>query len=70
MFPTIDQISSEFLGKLKVGKLDAEKAPDIIKELGIRNIPALILYKNGEIVEKKVGTISKHDLSEIIEKHL
>lgn len=68
--PIIDDISTEFLGKISVGKLDADECPDIITELGIRSIPTLLLYKDGEIIERKTGLISKQKLSEMIENHL
>ena len=68
--PIIDDISTEFIGKISVGKLDADEYPDIITELGIRSIPTLLLYKDGEIIERKTGLIAKQKLSEMIEKHL
>ena len=60
--PIIDEISNDFLGKVSIGKLDADKNPNIIGELGIRSIPTIILYKDGEIVERKTGLI-KNDKS-------
>jgi thioredoxin 1 len=67
----VDEISSEYFEQgLKVGKLDADASSTTVTELGIRSIPTLILYKNGEIVEKVTGTTSKKKLSEMVEKHL
>lgn len=68
--PIVDELSVEFVGSLSVGKLDADKNPKIIEELGIRSIPTLIFYKNGEIVERLVGSTTKSKLSEIIKKYL
>ncbi len=75
--PIVDEISNEYQGKLSVGKLDADANRDIVTELGVRNIPTLLLYKNGELVkdaegniEKLVGSISKQKLVEFVEKHL
>ena len=68
--PIIDQISSDYVGSLKVGKLDADIARDLLIKLGIRNIPTLILYKNGEIVERNTGVISKEKVEELINNHL
>lgn len=68
--PIIDKLSNEFAGRLSVGKLDADSNPDIITELQIRSIPTLLLYKNGEIVERHVGMTTKNKLAELINKHL
>lgn len=75
--PIVDEVSSIYQGRLNVGKLDADKASDIVSELGVRNIPTLLLFKNGQLVkdengniEKLVGSISKQKLTEFIDKHL
>lgn len=68
--PIVEQLSMDFVGKVSVGKLDATTNSDIISELGIRNIPTLLLYKNGEIVERNVGMTTKDKLTELIENHL
>jgi thioredoxin 1 len=69
--PLVDQISSEYKEKgLSVGKLDADGAKDLIRELGIRNIPTLLVYKNGEIVERNTGNVTKEKIEELINNHL
>jgi|LauGreDrversion4_2_1035121.scaffolds.fasta_scaffold365928_2 thioredoxin 1 len=75
--PMIDQISSEYVGQLSVGKLNADDNTDLVKELGIRNIPTLLFYKNGELITdsegnavKLVGNVKKETLKEVIEEHL
>ena len=69
--PLVDQISSEYKEKgLSVGKLDADEAKDLIRELGIRNIPTLLVYKNGEIVERNTGNVTKEKIEELINNHL
>lgn len=68
--PIIDQISLEFMDQLHVGKLNADENRDILVELGVRNIPTLILFKNGEVVERSTGMTSKEKLSELINTHL
>lgn len=68
--PIVDQISIYFMEQLQVGKLDADTAKDILTELGVRNIPTILLYKNGEIVERSVGMTTKEKLAELIETHL
>ena len=68
--PIVDQISLEFMEQLQVGKLNADENRDILVELGVRNIPTLILFKNGEIVERSTGMTTKEKLAELINTHL
>jgi thioredoxin 1 len=68
--PFVDQISSDYQGRLSVGKLDADSARDLISELGVRNIPTLLLYKDGEIVERNTGMITKEKIEELINNHI
>ena len=68
--PLVDQISSEYHGQLQVGKLDADGARELITELGVRNIPTLLLYKDGEIVERNTGMVTKEKIEELIANHL
>lgn len=68
--PIVDQISVDFQGKLSVGKLDADTNRDIVKELGVRNIPTIILFKDGEVVDKSVGAVTKEKLTEMINEHI
>lgn len=68
--PIVDQISLEFMEQLHVGKLDADDNKEILVELGVRNIPTLILFKNGEIVERSTGMTTKEKLAELINSHL
>ena len=69
--PLVDEISSDYHDKgLSVGKLDADSNREIVTELGVRNIPTILLYKNGEIVDRSTGAITKQKLVEMIDKHL
>jgi thioredoxin 1 len=68
--PIIDKISSDYFGKVSVGKLDADASKEIIAELGVRNIPTILLYKDGEIIERKTGMIMESKLKEMIDGHL
>jgi thioredoxin 1 len=75
--PIVDEISNTYHGKLSVGKLNADDNRDIVTDLGVRNIPTLVLYKNGElvkdengVVEKLVGSVTKEKLTDFVEKHL
>jgi len=75
--PIVDEISSKYQGKLSVGKLNADDNSDIVRELGVRNIPTLLLYRNGELikdsegnVEKLVGSVDRAKLEAFVEKHI
>lgn len=68
--PIVDQLSIDFLNKVKVGKLNTDESPSTVTELGIRSIPTILVYKDGEIVDKSIGMTTKQKLTELINKHL
>lgn len=78
--PIVDQISNDYQGKLSVGKLDVDgtvnvdgdekENRDIVTTLGVRNIPTLILYKDGVVVDKLVGSVTKEKIKELVENNL
>lgn len=75
--PIVDEISNKYQGQLSVGKLNADDNSDIVRELGVRNIPTLLLYSNGELVkdsegnvEKLVGSVDRAKLEAFVEKHI
>jgi thioredoxin 1 len=53
--PIVDQIATEYEGKIRVAKLDADANPDVLQQYGVMGIPTLILFKNGEAVERITG---------------
>ena len=53
--PTIDELATEYAGKAKVGKVDVDKAQQVAMRFGIQNIPTVVLFENGEPVERIVG---------------
>ena len=67
--PVIEQLSGEYDG-VKIGKLDVDQNKETAEELGVRSIPTILVYKNGEVVEKHVGAASKSHLRSLIDKHL
>jgi thioredoxin 1 len=68
--PTIDALASDFAGKVAVGKLNVDDNPNTAFKFQIRGIPAVLLFKGGEVVESVVGLAPKEDLKKAIEKHL
>ena len=67
--PIIDEISSETYGKVSVGVVDADENVGFCKDYNVRNIPTLLIFKRGELVERTTGLKSKKDILEMIEKH-
>ena len=57
--PIIDELATEYEGKVIIGKCDVDENGDVAAEYGIRNIPTVLLFKNGELVDKQVGSAPK-----------
>ncbi len=68
--PVLDEISSEYDGRVKVAKLNIDDNPNIPPRYGIRGIPTLMLFKNGEVEATKVGAVSKSQLTAFIDSNL
>ncbi len=62
--PTIAELAEDYDGKIVVGKADVEENEDIAMEYGVRNVPTILFFKNGELVDKFVGAASKSVLDE------
>ena len=62
--PIIAELAKEYDGKIVVGECDVEENEDLAQEFGIRNIPTVLFFKGGEIVDKVVGAVSKAKLDE------
>ncbi len=57
--PVIEEIASEYEGKAKVAKLDVDANPQVSMKYGIRSIPTLLIFKNGQVVDQIVGAVPK-----------
>ncbi|MBR5892715.1 MAG: thioredoxin [Bacteroidaceae bacterium] len=68
--PVIDELAKEYDGRIAVGKCDIEEAADLTDEYNIRNVPTVIFIKNGEVVNKFVGSKSKADVQKLFEELL
>jgi thioredoxin 1 len=66
--PIIDELSVEFEGKAKMVKVDVDSNSGTAMKYGIRNIPTLLFFKGGEVVDKQVGVVAKAALAEKINK--
>ena len=70
MEPAINAVASDYVGKVTVGKLNVDDNPNTAFKFQIRGIPALLLFKDGQVVESVVGLAPKEDLKRVIEKHI
>ncbi|PLK59412.1 thioredoxin [Candidatus Palibaumannia cicadellinicola] len=68
--PILTEIADEFKGKLTVAKLNIDDNATIAPKYGIRSIPTLLLFRNGEVVATKVGALSKGQLKEFLNANL
>ena len=64
--PIVDELAAEYDGKVVIGKCDVESNDEIAMKYGVRNIPTILFIKNGEVVDKQVGAVSKNALAEKI----
>ena len=65
--PIIDEISEEYEGKAVVGKVDIDSNQQYAAQFGVRNIPTVLVFKNGELVDRKVGVSSKNDYAQALD---
>ena len=68
--PTVEEVAEEYADKAIVAKCNVDDCEDISMKYGIRNIPTLVFIKNGEVVDRTVGVVSKQDITSRIEKLL
>lgn len=67
--PVLDEIASEYDGKIKVAKLNIDDNPNTPPQYGIRGIPTLMLFKDGDVEATKVGAVSKSQLTAFIDSN-
>lgn len=68
--PYVEELAKEYDGKIVVGKCDVEEANDVAMKYGVRNIPTILYIKNGEVVDKTVGALSKAKIEDHFKKLL
>lgn len=68
--PILDEISTDYAGKISIAKLNIDENPDTPPKYGIRGIPTLMLFKNGNVQATKVGALSKSQLTAFIDSNL
>jgi thioredoxin 1 len=68
--PVVDEIAQQYEGKVKVVKLNTDENPNVASQYGIRSIPTLMIFKDGQRVDMVVGAVPKTTLANTIEKYL
>ena len=68
--PVVDEISQQYIGRLKVVKLNTDENPNTASQYGIRSIPTLMIFKGGQRVDMVVGAVPKTTLASTLEKYL
>jgi thioredoxin 1 len=68
--PTVEALAADYVGRVAVGKLNVDDNQDTAFKFQIRGIPALLLFKNGQVVETVVGLAPKEHLKTVIDRHL
>jgi len=62
--PIIDELAKEYDGQVNIGKVDVDNNNDVATEFGIRNIPTILFFKDGKMVDKQVGAVPKAKIEE------
>ena len=68
--PVVEEMASEYNGKLKVGKMDVDNNPDAPTRYGVRSIPTLLVFKGGKVVEQIIGAVPKRVIVDKLQAHL
>ena len=68
--PVVEELSKDYEGKAVVGKVNVDNNSGISAKYGIRNIPTILFFKNGEVVEKHVGVAAKNILASKLDTHM
>ncbi len=67
--PIVESLCEEMGNKVTLAKLDADENMDLVKSLNVRNIPTLLFYRKGEVLERSTGLKTKSELNKILESH-
>ncbi|MDD5584244.1 MAG: thioredoxin [Candidatus Omnitrophica bacterium] len=68
--PHVTEVAKEHKGKLKVCKLNVDEAPEIATQFTVMSIPTLLIFKDGKIMDKKVGSMTKRDIDKLVQRYL
>lgn len=68
--PTIEQLAGEYEGKAKIGKVDVDSNPNDASKYGIRSIPTLLIFNNGELIDQLIGAVPKTQIESKLKSHV
>ncbi|PYV58213.1 MAG: thiol reductase thioredoxin [Acidobacteria bacterium] len=68
--PIVDELAKEYQGKVKIGKMDVDRNNATPMRYGVRGIPTLLVFKNGEVKEQIVGYVPKEQIQKALDKHV
>ena len=68
--PTVEQLATDYAGRLTVAKMNVDENSDVPMRFGIRGIPTLMLFKGGELVDQRVGAVDKETIKKMVDSHL
>ncbi|HET6843365.1 MAG TPA: thioredoxin [Candidatus Angelobacter sp.] len=68
--PVVDEVAAAYSGKVKVGKMDVDSNPVTPQRYGVRGIPTLLIFKNGQVQEQIVGYVAREKIETALNKHL
>ncbi|HNW75946.1 MAG TPA: thioredoxin [Bacteroidales bacterium] len=68
--PIIHELADEYEGRIVAGEMNVDENPDVTAQFRVRNIPTVLFFKNGEVVDKQVGAVPKATFKALIEKHI
>jgi len=68
--PVLDQLADEYDGKIKIGKVNVDENPATPGQYGVRGIPTMILFKDGQVVDQLVGAVPKNQVESLLQKAL
>jgi len=68
--PTVEQLATDYAGRLTVAKMNVDENSDVPMRFGIRGIPTLMLFKGGELVDTVVGAVAKETIKKMVDSHL
>lgn len=70
LLPILEELAEELTDKIKVVKINVDENPNTPPKFGVRGIPTLIIFKNGQVVATQVGLLNKTDLAKLIDQHV
>lgn len=68
--PIVEELTGDYEGKAKIGKVDVDSNPEVSMRYGIRSIPSLLVFKNGEIVDQVIGVVPKTTLQKSLDSQI